>query len=252
MEVEAHPHRRSVWVLGALVAAGVAGAATWRQTRDLEPKPPTAASTNREHRASPATTPLPYGPEERHALLTLARTSLVDTVLRGRMPDLPDGLSSRLLEKKGCFVTLTIEGRLRGCIGHIFPEQPLAQAVIENARSAAVRDSRFSPVAADELDQIAIEVSVLSVPEPLDFSSPDDLLGKLRPGRDGVVLDVDGHRSTFLPQVWEQLPDPMTFLDHLSAKAGVVPSAWRGREVRVQVYQVQALEESELGAKHEN
>ncbi|MBN1607748.1 MAG: AmmeMemoRadiSam system protein A [Polyangiaceae bacterium] len=188
-----------------------------------------------------------YSPEERRALLVLARRSVAQAAQRADAPEVPDGISAHLRQEKGAFVTLTKGGQLRGCIGHIFPEQPLVEAVIDNARNATLRDPRFSPVTPDELGDIAIEVSVLSVPKPLPFSSPEDLLGKLRPNVHGVVLNVGGSRATFLPQVWEQLPDKVEFLSHLSAKAGREPTAWRGSGTEVQTYTAEAFEESDFG-----
>jgi hypothetical protein len=173
---------RTVRGLAAVGLLGVAGAAWWMAHATAKRE---LAST--EVRSTPtavhAGTSARYSPAERRTLLKLARASLLDTVKRGRLPDLPDGLSDRLLEKKGCFVTLTIHGRLRGCIGHIFPQVPLAEAVLENARSAAIHDSRFAPVKEGELEEIDIEVSVLSVPSPLAYGSPEDLLSHvLAPG----------------------------------------------------------------------
>jgi AmmeMemoRadiSam system protein A len=188
-----------------------------------------------------------YSPDDRRALVKLARSSLESVVREGRVPELPTGLPSNLLVKKGCFVTLTKGGELRGCIGHIFPEEPLARAVIHNARSAALHDTRFSPVTPEELGQIEVEVSVLSVPAPLEFASPADLLNRLRPHQDGVVLTVGGRRATFLPQVWEQLPTPETFLDHLAAKAGLRPGAWREPGTAIMIYHVEAFHESDIG-----
>jgi AmmeMemoRadiSam system protein A len=157
----------------------------------------------------------------------------------------PADLPAYLLENKGCFVTLTKIGQLRGCIGNILPEKPLAAAVISNARLAALNDSRFSPVTPQELNKIEVEVSVLTVPEPLRFTSPDDLLQRLRPRVDGVVLQIGTRRSTFLPQVWEQLPDANDFLNHLSEKAGLTPLAWREPGAQVAIYHVEAFKESE-------
>jgi AmmeMemoRadiSam system protein A len=188
-----------------------------------------------------------YSPEERRTLLVLARRSLVQAAQRADAPEVPHGISAHLRQEKGAFVTLTKGGQLRGCIGDIFPEEPLVVAVITNARNAAIRDPRFSPVTPDELGDIAIEVSVLSVPKPLPFSSPEDLLARLRPNVHGVVLNVGGARATFLPQVWEQLPDKVDFLSHLSAKAGRAPSAWRASGTEVETYTAEAFEESEFG-----
>jgi AmmeMemoRadiSam system protein A len=138
--------------------------------------------------------------------------------VKGMNPPVVDSVPSVLKKNSGCFVTLTINGNLRGCIGYIEPIKPLYQAVIDNARSAALSDPRFSPVRQDELGKINVEVSVLSNPVPLEFKSPDDLLQKLKPGVHGVILQKGPYHSTFLPQVWEQLPDKIMFLEHLSMK----------------------------------
>ena len=164
---------------------------------------------------------------------------------QGKSLELPRDLAAELKERKGAFVTLTKRGQLRGCIGNIYPDLPLAEAVATNAYRAALNDPRFSPVGVDELGAIQVEVSVLSVPEPLAFSSPAELLQKLQPHVDGVVLNVGPRRSTFLPQVWEKLPQPNEFLDHLSAKAGLAPQAWREPGTEILIYHVDAFTESE-------
>ena len=153
-------------------------------------------------------------------------------------------LAPKLIEKKGCFVTLTRAGALRGCIGQILAQEPLYQAVADNARNAALRDPRFPPVQADELDKIRIEISVLTEPQPLSFTSPEDLLAKLQPREDGVVLKIGYHTATFLPQVWAQVPDKTEFLKHLSEKAGCEASAWRGKDASVSIYHVESFEEN--------
>jgi AmmeMemoRadiSam system protein A len=142
-------------------------------------------------------------------------------------------------------VTLTENGELRGCIGHILPQEALYQAVVDNARNAATRDPRFQPVRANELNKIKIEISVLTEPQALNFNSPVDLLNKLEPGEDGVVLRIGPSGATFLPQVWEQLPDKVEFLNHLAQKAGCAPDDWRGSNVSVSIYHVEAFAESE-------
>lgn len=184
--------------------------------------------------------------EEGHLLTKLARKALEEAVrFRRRLPVDVKNFPPALQEPRGCFVTLTEHGDLRGCIGHIFPQEPLCLAVVDNAWSAALEDPRFPPVAPHELVNIKIEVSVLTVPRPLEFSSPDDLLAKLRPHRDGVVLKIGRAMATFLPQVWEQLPEKETFLAHLSRKAGCAADAWRGSNVSVLIYEVQAFHEAE-------
>lgn len=188
--------------------------------------------------------PSSYSTQDRATLLGLARLSLLKAVADAPPPSVPPGLPARLLAKKGCFLTLTIKGELRGCIGNILPDRPLADAVIGNARLAALNDSRFSPVTPAELPDIDVEVSVLSTPTQLHFISADDLMKKLRPHVDGVVLKIGEHFATFLPQVWDQLPDPNDFLNHLTTKAGLYPQAWRDGNTELLIYQVEAFKES--------
>ena len=185
---------------------------------------------------------------ERKFLLDLARRTLVRVAAGGELPEVPEKeLSPKLAEKQACFVTLTKDGALRGCIGHLTAMEPLHRAVAENARNAALRDPRFLPVKPDEVDKIKIEISVLTEPQPLPFSSPEDLLSKLHPNEDGVLLHIGPRTATFLPQVWAQLPDKVKFLEHLSQKAGCEPSAWRGKDVSVSIYHVECFEEEHAG-----
>jgi len=185
-----------------------------------------------------------FSAEERKFLLDLARQTLKSAAAGGGLPKpKSDAVPAALRESKGCFVTLTEGGQLRGCIGNILPAGPLYEAVVENAQNAALRDFRFAPVTPDEVDKIHIEISVLTEPQPLEFKSPEDLLNKLQPHKDGVVLKIGGRGATFLPQVWEQLPDKVEFLSHLSQKAGCGPSDWRGKDVSVSIYHVEAFEE---------
>jgi hypothetical protein len=194
--------------------------------------------------AEPANSPAAnsFTPEERKYLLELARTSVVEAVHGRGLVEVEEAtVPRRLTEPRACFVTLTEREQLRGCIGHIFPREPLFRAVIENASSAAVRDHRFPAVKPEELEEIEIEISILTVPELLEFSSPEELLAKLRPNIDGVVLMVGTGVATYLPKVWEQLPDKEDFLRHLSEKAGLPDSAWRDPAARVLTYQVEAF-----------
>jgi AmmeMemoRadiSam system protein A len=144
-------------------------------------------------------------------------------------------------KSSGVFVTLKKDGKLRGCIGHIFPRVSVVQGVIENAMAAATRDSRFQPVRPEEVSDLEIEVSVLTEPEPLEYGSPEGLLEKLRPGVDGVVLRKGGRQSTFLPQVWEEIPEPEQFLGQLSKKAGLSRDAWKNADILT--YQVESFQE---------
>jgi len=183
---------------------------------------------------------------EQTSLLELARRVLIQVVADTHSPPVApttEDLPARFLENKACFVTLTKDGVLHGCIGHLEPREPLYLAVMDNTRSAALNDPRFSPIRPEEVSQVHIEISVLTEPQALVFSSPEDLLHKLQPRRDGVVLRLGSHRATFLPQVWEQLPDKTEFLDRLSQKAGCEAAAWRGNDVTVSIYQVECFEE---------
>lgn len=138
-------------------------------------------------------------------------------------------LEGWLAEPGATFVTLKLDGELRGCIGSLEPRRSLAEDVAQNARAAAYRDPRFPPVGRDERRRLEVEVSVLSAPERLPVSSEADAIARLRPGVDGVILELGDRRSTFLPQVWESLPDPGDFLGELKRKAGLPASFWDER-----------------------
>ena len=125
-----------------------------------------------------------------------------------------------------CFVTLTVNDRLRGCIGTLTPYRSLLDDVSGNARAAAVDDSRFPPVRPEDLAAITVEVSLVSPLDELHFSSESELLAQVRVGTDGLVIEHEAHRATFLPQVWENLGVPETFLSELRAKAGLSRSYW--------------------------
>ena len=141
------------------------------------------------------------------------------------------------------FVTLTRQGQLRGCIGTLQPHRALRLDVEANAVAAALRDPRFRPVQALELGDIRVEVSVLSAPESLEFDDEADAHARLRPGIDGILLEYGSRRSTFLPQVWEQLADPRDFLSQLKRKAGLPGDFWHP-ELRLQRYTVAKFKES--------
>lgn len=131
-----------------------------------------------------------------------------------------------LQEKRAVFVTLNYNQQLRGCIGSITPYRSLLEDVIHNAISAAFSDPRFAPLSSRELDNLTLEVSVLSQPKILEYSDYEDLLKKVRPFVDGLILHHGAYQGTFLPQVWEQLPHAEQFLQHLSMKAGANPSIY--------------------------
>lgn len=181
--------------------------------------------------------------QEKKFLLSLARQAIEHYYRTGEflILDKSELISPALREKRGCFVTLTIGNRLRGCIGHILPTQELYQDVIENAVAAGFQDPRFEPLREAEWKQIKIEISVLTLPRSLFYSSPVDLLAQLRPGIDGVILKKGHQQATFLPQVWEELPDKEDFLGHLCLKAGLGAACWREQGVAVETYQVEAF-----------
>lgn len=129
-------------------------------------------------------------------------------------------------EPRACFVTLTVGGELRGCIGSLEPSRPLLQDLRQNALAAAFRDPRFPPLGSGELELIRVEVSLLSPLEPLSFRDEADAVAQLRPGIDGVLLEYGHHRGTFLPQVWKELPGPREFVAHLKRKAGLPATFW--------------------------
>jgi hypothetical protein len=175
-------------------------------------------------------------------LLRIARGSVEEAL--GVGPAFRPGDEPWLRAPGATFVTLQKRGDLRGCIGSIEARRPLGEDVRRNARAAAFEDPRFPPLERREWPDITVEVSLLSPPEPLPCASEAEALRLLRPGIDGVVFEYDGHRSTFLPQVWEQLPDPREFLAHLRLKAGLPPGFW-APEVRLSRYGVQKWAEGE-------
>lgn len=184
-------------------------------------------------------------PDERRQLLQLARRSIEQAVCgnAGLPPEL-DTFPPALREIGVCFVTLTLPGgELRGCIGGLEAVQPLARDVWEHAAAAALDDYRFMPVAPEELPLIQIEISRLTQPQPLDYENPEDLPGLLHPNVDGVVLRDGLRRATFLPQVWEKIPDPREFLSHLCQKMGAASDLWRRRKLKVEIYHVEEFHE---------
>ena len=172
--------------------------------------------------------------EAGRTLLSIARRS-IEHSLSGK-PAVADD-AGWLRQIGATFVTLTKDGRLRGCIGSLQPARPLGQDVAANALGAAFRDPRFPAMTAAEWPQCRVEVSLLSTPKPLHFGDEEDLLEKLVPGEDGLILEADGKRGTFLPQVWEQLADKRSFLAHLLNKAGL-PADTRLARCRIQRYRV--------------
>lgn len=141
------------------------------------------------------------------------------------------------------FITLTMQGNLRGCIGSLEAWRPLLADVQQNAIAAAFRDPRFAPLTADEFARVRVEVSLLTAPVIMNHSGEADALSQLQPGIDGLIFSAAGHRSTFLPQVWEQLPTPRDFLAHLKQKAGLPADYW-SKDVRLERYSVDKWKEA--------
>jgi AmmeMemoRadiSam system protein B/AmmeMemoRadiSam system protein A len=198
--------------------------------------------------------PLPLSVEQQltmkqgRILLRLSRQTIGKSL--GRQPDpkeeqeLTEALQDNIFsQNRGTFVTLSKQGRLRGCIGTIAPISPLAEDVRNNSINAAHKDPRFPPLKPEELENINIEVSILTTPVPLAYENATDLLRKIRPHRDGVILRYGLHNSTYLPQVWDQLPESEEFLSRLCLKAGLPADAWKKKKLEVLTYQVQHFNE---------
>jgi AmmeMemoRadiSam system protein A len=183
-------------------------------------------------------------PQEKTYLLTLARNAIVQATNHQPPPDIVlEELTESLRENGATFVTLMKDRQLRGCIGALEAYQPLAMDVREHAVAAALEDYRFPPVSGGEVASITIEISRLTRPEALAYEDARALIRALRPGLDGVIL-IDGpRRATFLPQVWEQLPNPEDFLAHLCHKMGTSPDTWQKRHLTVSTYQVEEFHE---------
>ena len=183
-------------------------------------------------------------PDEKKQLLELAREALVQGVSGARLHPLDlSALPPALREPGATFVTLTRKGELRGCVGALEAYQPLAEDVREHAIAAGLQDYRFPAVTPGEVGDLEIEISRLTPPQPLEYEQPPDLPKKLRPGVDGVILREGARRATFLPQVWEKLPDPVQFLSHLCLKMGVDGNYWQYKKLRVYTYQVEEFHE---------
>ena len=178
-------------------------------------------------------------------LLQVARAAISNTLGQSMVLPDPDLQKADVLHAPGAsFVTLIQQGELRGCIGSLQAHRPLLADIQANAIAAALHDPRFAPLTLLELDVTTVEVSVLSATQPLPFTSEAHALAQLRPGVDGVVFEFGRYRSTFLPQVWEQLPDAAEFMAHLKHKAGLAPNFWAA-EVRLQRYTVSKFKEVE-------
>ncbi len=189
--------------------------------------------------------------QEQKILLDIARSAIQSTI-KGSQPVPMEEVLEKFdlkyippqLQKDGAtFVTITKDEELRGCIGTLEAYQPLFEDVREHAIAAATQDYRFSPIGIEELSQIKIEISYLSEPEDFNYKDSQELLEKVRPNIDGVTF-IDGQRrATFLPQVWDKLPNKEAFFDHLCLKMGVPINTWRKGKLLVQIYQVEEFHE---------
>ena len=191
-----------------------------------------------------------YSDSEKQFLINLARASIYCYLEDQSTPKInKDDLPDKFLKKRGCFVTLTTgKGRLRGCIGNIIARESLVSGIINRAVDAAVSDPRFTPVKYSELENIKVEISILTEPKELSFSSAAELLRQLNPGKDGVVLHTPYGSSTFLPQVWEQLTNKSLFLNHLAAKHGAPQDIWKKSDkIKVSTYHAIVFHEDLCG-----
>ena len=177
-------------------------------------------------------------------LLQIAKTAILSQLDKNYTLNKEDILDKfPYLSKKGAvFVTLKYDSDLRGCIGSIFPHRVLFDDIVYNAISAAFKDPRFNSLSIEELSHLNLEVSLLSVPKILEYEDYTDLLQKVKPNVDGLILQKESYQGTFLPQVWEQLPTPSLFLEHLSLKAGATPSIYN-EHPKIYRYEVQNIEE---------
>jgi AmmeMemoRadiSam system protein A len=177
-------------------------------------------------------------------LLSFAREALEEGVKVGKIKRIDlTHLPSHIIELGASFVTLTNKGSLRGCIGTLEPHQPLVEDVREHAVAAALHDYRFPPVRPVELSDIKIEISRLTPMVPLVYENPEELPNFIQPQIDGVVLRDGPRRSTFLPQVWLKIPNPVDFLDQLCIKMGTPAGYWRSKRLQVYTYQVEEFHE---------
>ena len=184
--------------------------------------------------------------EKGRILLSIARNSIAAAF---GIPEQGPGIEfdedeTWLQEKGACFVTLTQQGQLRGCIGTLEANRALLEDVRSNALAAAFKDTRFTPLTADEFRDTQVEVSLLSAAQAIEFSSEQQALEQLRPGVDGIIFEYGYNRSTFLPQVWDQLADKQDFMAHLKQKAGLPADFWHD-DVRLSRYTVEKWKQSD-------
>jgi AmmeMemoRadiSam system protein A len=183
--------------------------------------------------------------KEKEFLLSLARRAIEYYFRTQKKLELQPGEvpSKNLVEKGACFVTLRVGKQLRGCIGTLEAWQPLFKDVIDNALGAAFGDPRFYPLAPEELKKIKISISFLTPPKEAKLGKPEEILEKLVPHKHGVIIRHGVARATFLPVVWEEIPDKTAFLQHLSMKAGLGPDGWKAAGTRFFIYEAEEFSE---------
>ena len=183
--------------------------------------------------------------DEKKFLLALARRSIEHYFATKQKLELAPGEvpSAKLVKEGACFVTLKLSNQLRGCIGSLEVHQPLFKDVIDNSLASAFGDTRFYPLTPEELKQVKISISYLTEPKEFPVKGPEDLLKKLIPHKHGLILQRHTARATFLPVVWEELPDKIEFLQHLSMKAGLEPDGWKQPGAKFFVYEAEEFSE---------
>jgi hypothetical protein len=187
----------------------------------------------------------PLDEQEKAFLLKAARIAATAAAEKKPLPGLNrSSMPRKLLVPRGAFTTLNLDGKLRGCVGYTLPVKPLCQAVMETAALATVNDNRFKPVTPEELAKCEVDISVLTTPKGIYYNEPSDLLKKLRPNIDGVVLQVDNRQGVYLPAVWKEVPEPDKFMDSLARKAGLPADAWRHPSAQVLIFQAEEFKES--------
>lgn len=188
--------------------------------------------------------------EDKIFLLNLARVQISDLVniqWKGYKNVSAIHSGPAVQQTTGTFVTLTIKGELRGCIGQIMPNDTIEKTIKQNAISAAFYDPRFPQLSRDEFNSVEVEISILSKPEPLIYSGADELLNKIQQDVDGLIIKLSGHSATFLPQVWAEISTKEEFLMHLCVKAALSADEWKKGKLNVSTYTVEHFNEKELG-----
>ena len=180
--------------------------------------------------------------EDKNWLLNLSRTAITLLLETGKKITVNENIvPSSTKEKVAVFVTLEVKGKLHGCIGNIEPRSHLYLAVIENALSAAFDDPRFPEITNNDLKDLSIEISVLSNFAQINGTSNNERVSKIRPGKDGVILENGNRKAVFLPQVWVELPQKEDFLTHLSHKAGLTQAAWKLENTQFTTFQIESF-----------